>query len=59
MSWEPFGRIASVRTRMEVILDEREHKPVVMTEVNRDRGMMGCSIVQNFVLMENLYYAIL
>lgn len=44
---------------MEVILDEREHKPVVMTEVNRDRGMMGYSIVQNFVLMENPYYAIL
>lgn len=45
VSWELFGRIVSVRIRMEVILDEREYKFVVMIEVNRDRGMMGYSIV--------------
>ena len=27
---------ASVRTRIEVIMDERELEPVVMTVVNRD-----------------------
>lgn len=35
------------RTRMEVIIDERELAPVVMTEVNRDRGMIVHSAFQN------------
>lgn len=38
---------AGGRTRMEVIIDDRELEPVVMTEVNRDRGVMGHSAVQS------------
>lgn len=40
---------ASMRTRIEVIMDERELEPVVVTVVNRDRGMMGYSALWNFL----------
>lgn len=33
---------------MEVIINEKELRPVVMAEVSRDRGMMGYSAGQNF-----------
>lgn len=32
---------ASVKTRMEEIMDERELEPVVVTEVDRLKGVMG------------------